>query len=114
MGLQALVDDLSQGKVIDNGLSRFAQVLVYPLGCLQGICPIDGTGLERMFYHWHGIARQDRQLATALVQLLQQIVGQREIAEKLAANEVPESLVSGRSPELDAFLQRREAYLLYP
>ena len=41
-------------------------------------------------------------------------LGQREIAEKLAANEVPESLVSGRSPELDAFLQRREGYLLYP
>ena len=40
-------------------------------------------------------------------------IGRRDIAEKLAVNEVPESLVSGRSPGLEAFLQRREGYLIY-
>lgn len=40
-------------------------------------------------------------------------LGKRDMAEQLAENEVPETLVSGHSPELEAFLLRREAYLIY-
>jgi len=41
-------------------------------------------------------------------------LGDRSIAERLARNEIPEGLVSGTSEELEAFLVRREQYLLYP
>jgi len=41
-------------------------------------------------------------------------IGQRDIAEKLAANEVPPALLNPDSEAFRAFLQRREAYLLYP
>lgn len=41
-------------------------------------------------------------------------LGSRAMAEKLARNEVPEELLSGRSEALEAFLQRRETYRLYP
>ena len=41
-------------------------------------------------------------------------LGKREMAEKLANNEVPGELVSGQSKELEAFLERRKSYLLYP
>lgn len=40
-------------------------------------------------------------------------LGKRDMAEQLAENEVPETLVSGHSPGLEAFLLRREAYLIY-
>ena len=40
-------------------------------------------------------------------------LGRRDVAQALSRNEVPEELVTGRSAELDAFLQRREAYLIY-
>ena len=41
-------------------------------------------------------------------------LGQREIAEALARNEVPPALLNPDSEAFRAFLQRREAYLLYP
>lgn len=40
-------------------------------------------------------------------------LGRREMAERLAAGEVPEELLTGRSPELEAFVQRRASYLIY-
>lgn len=41
-------------------------------------------------------------------------IGDRAMAEQLARNEVPESLVSGHSEALDAYHERRKTYLLYP
>jgi len=40
-------------------------------------------------------------------------LGKRAVAERLAANETPEELLTGRSPELEAFVQRRADYLIY-
>ena len=41
-------------------------------------------------------------------------LGKRAMAEQLARNEVPEGLTEGRSEKLEAFLERRDRYLLYP
>jgi uncharacterized protein YbbC (DUF1343 family) len=41
-------------------------------------------------------------------------LGDRAMAEQLARNEVPEGLTEGRSEKLEAFLERRDRYLLYP
>ncbi len=41
-------------------------------------------------------------------------LGNRAMAEQLARNEIPEGLSPGGSEELDAFLERRDRYLLYP
>ena len=40
-------------------------------------------------------------------------LGRRDIGWALSQNEVPEELLTGRSAEFEAFLQRREGYLLY-
>jgi hypothetical protein len=40
-------------------------------------------------------------------------LGRRDIAWALSQNEVPEELLSGRSAAFEAFLQRRESYLIY-
>jgi hypothetical protein len=40
-------------------------------------------------------------------------LGQREIAEALARNEVPPALLNPDSEAFRAFLQRREGYLVY-
>ena len=40
-------------------------------------------------------------------------LGNRDIARSLSRNEVPEELLDGRSPGLEAFLQRRASYLIY-
>lgn len=41
-------------------------------------------------------------------------LGDRVMAEQLATNEVPDGLLAGRSEKLEAFLERRDRYLLYP
>lgn len=41
-------------------------------------------------------------------------LGDRAMAEQLAQNEVPDGLLAGRSEKLEAFLERRDRYLLYP
>jgi uncharacterized protein YbbC (DUF1343 family) len=40
-------------------------------------------------------------------------LGRRDIAWALSQNEVPEELLTGRSAAFEAFLQRRESYLIY-
>ena len=40
-------------------------------------------------------------------------LGKRDHAMALSRNEVPEELVTGRSAELEAFVQRRGSYLIY-
>ena len=41
-------------------------------------------------------------------------LGKRDMAERLAENEVPEELLNPDTEAFRAFLQRREGYLLYP